>query len=581
MPSVLQPSPVSLIRTFAIGAVAPAALLAQAPAPAAAPSSVPNPAPMPALRAELPRTHAPRPTSPAITAADLMTRLYIFADDSMQGRETGTPGHERGLRYIEGELKRLGLKPLGENGSFRQPVPLVKRGWNDDFTASAGGVALTAWEDVVPITPRGGAPRRVDGTTAVFGGTFEEALALPDSVVAGRLVVVRSPGGLRLPRLAGTRLEQAAGLAVVIGVPVPANFVAFFRQPSVGTPPKAGAAVTEQPTTLILSNAGVQALFGTRADSLAAGRVGRTFATTLAYQEAPAPSFNLLAMLPGSDPALRGQVVAVGGHSDHVGFNRQPVDHDSLKAAQREAWWKAGAYAGLPPLPAAARRAIVVNTDSLRRVRPARPDSIFNGADDDGSGSMAVLEIAEQLARAKQKPKRSVLFVWHTGEEKGLLGAEWLSDNLPVPTDSVVAQVNIDMLGRGDAVDVKGGGPTYVGLVGSRRLSTMLGDMIDTLNAKRKTALDIDYRLDANGHPENIYCRSDHYHYARLGIPVAFFFTGLHGDYHQVTDEPQYIDYPHYATLTSFIRDVVVNAANGPKPVVDKPKLDPNGPCRQ
>jgi hypothetical protein len=109
----------------------------------------------------------------------------------------------------------------------------------------------------------------------------------------------------------------------------------------------------------------------------------------------------------------------------------------------------------------------------------------------------------------------------------------------------------------------------------------MLGDMIDTLNAKRKQKLDIDYRLDANGHPENIYCRSDHYHYARLGIPVAFFFTGLHGDYHQVTDEPQYIDYPHYATLTNFIRDVVVATANGPRPVVDKPKLDPNGPCRQ
>ncbi|MCU0619084.1 MAG: M20/M25/M40 family metallo-hydrolase [Gemmatimonadaceae bacterium] len=570
----------SLIRTFAFAALAPAALLAQAPASAAAPS-VPNPAPMPTLRAELPRTHAPRPTSPAITAADLMTRLYIFADDSMQGRETGTPGHERGLRYIEGELARLGLKPLGENGTFRQTVGLVKRGWNTDFTVSAGGSALTAWEDVVPIPARGSTPRSVDGATAVFAGTFEEAAKLADSVVAGRLVVVRSPGGLRLPRLANTPLAKAAGLAVVIGVPVPANFLAFFRQPSVGMPPKATEAAVPTPTSFVLSPKGVQALFGTRIDSLTVGQVGRTFATTLAFTESPAPSYNLVAVLPGSDPALRGQYVAVGGHSDHVGFTNSPVDHDSLKAYQREAWWKAGAYAGLPPLPAAARSQLRVNLDSLRRIRPARPDSISNGADDDGSGSMAVLEIAEQLARAKKKPRRSVLFVWHTGEEKGLLGAEWLSEHLPVALDSVVAQVNIDMLGRGDAVDVKGGGPAYVGLVGSRRLSTMLGDMIDTLNAKRKQKLDIDYRLDANGHPENIYCRSDHYHYARLGIPVAFFFTGLHGDYHQVTDEPQYIDYPHYATLTNFIRDVVVATANGPRPVVDKPKLDPNGPCRQ
>jgi hypothetical protein len=570
---------VTRLRSFTLAALAPVALAAQAPQPAA--GTIPNPAPLPALRAEGPRTHAPKPTGAAISAADLMTRLYIFADDSMQGREASTPGHERGLRYIEGELKRLGLRPLGEDGGYRQTVPFVNRGWNEDFTASAGGTALAAWDDVVPIPARGGVPRSADGTTAIYVGTFDEAAKLADSVVAGKLAVVRSPGGLRLPRLENSPLRNAAGLAIVIGIPVPANFVAFFRQPSLSMPPKGTAAPAALPTTFLLSPKGVNALFGARVDSLAIGQVGRTFATTLAFRETPAPSYNLVAVLPGSDPVLRNQYVAVGGHSDHVGFNRSPVDHDSLKAFQREAWWKSGAYAGLPPLPAAQRREIRVNTDSLRKLRPARPDSISNGADDDGSGSMAVLEIAENLARAKQKPKRSILFVWHTAEEKGLLGAEWISEHMPVPLDSVVAQVNVDMLGRGDAVDVIGGGPTYVGLVGSRRLSTMLGDMIDTLNTKRKQPLVLDYKLDANGHPENIYCRSDHYHYARMGIPVAFFFTGLHGDYHQVTDEPQYIDYPHYATLTNFIRDVVVGVANGARPVVDKPKLDPNGPCKQ
>lgn len=569
------------LRSLTIAALVPAALAAQAPAPAATPT-VPNPAPLPALRPELPRTHAPKPTGAAITAADLMTRLYIFADDSMQGREAGTPGHERGLRYIEAELKRLGLRPLGENGGYRQTVPFVNRGWNDDFTASAGGTALTAWDDVVPIPARGGTPRSADGTTAVYAGTFDEAAKLPDSLLAGKLVVVKSLGGLRLPRLEGSPLARAAGLAIVIGFPVPANFIGFFRQPSMAMPPKAGAPVTELPTTFILSPKGVNALFGTRVDSLTVGQAGRTFATTLAFRETPAPSYNLVAVLPGSDPVLRTQYVAIGGHSDHVGFSRSPVDHDSLKAFNREAWWKAGAYAGLPPLPAAARREIRVNTDSLRRLRPARPDSISNGADDDGSGSMAVLEIAENLARATKKPKRSILFVWHTAEEKGLLGAEWISEHMPVPRDSIVAQVNIDMIGRGDAVDVREkGGPTYVGLLGSRRLSTMLGDAIDTLNAKRKVPIALDYAFDANGHPENFYCRSDHYHYARWGIPVAFFFTGSHGDYHQVTDEPQYIDYPHYATIANFIRDVVVGVANGARPVVDKPKLDPNGPCRQ
>jgi len=102
----------------------------------------------------LPRQHAPKPTTPTITPADLMTRLYIFADDSMQGRETGTEGNRRALRYLESELTRLGLTPLGENGTFLQTVPLVKRGYNADFTASAGGAALTAWSDIVPLPLR-------------------------------------------------------------------------------------------------------------------------------------------------------------------------------------------------------------------------------------------------------------------------------------------------------------------------------------------------------------------------------------------------------------------------------------------
>jgi Zn-dependent M28 family amino/carboxypeptidase len=194
---------------------------------------------------------------------------------------------------------------------------------------------------------------------------------------------------------------------------------------------------------------------------------------------------------------------------------------------------------------------------------------------------MAVLEIAENIARSRVKPKRSVLFVWHTGEEKGLLGAQWISEHFPVARDSIVAQINIDMIGRGDSVDVKGGGPTYVGVVGAKRLSSMLGATVDSLAKSYRTPIALDYRLDADGHPENIYCRSDHYHYARVGIPVAFFFTGLHGDYHQVTDEPQYIDYPHYSLLTNYIKDLLVTVGNGAKPIVDKPKLDPNGQCRQ
>ena len=530
-----------------------------------------------------PRTHAPKPTSPAITPADLMTRLYIFADDSMQGRETGTEGNRRGLRYIEGELRRLGLTPMGDKGGFLQEVPLVRRGWNSAFTASVDGVSLTAWSDLVPMPLRGTTPRSLSGATFIYGGTIEDATkAITAEQAAGKIVVISSPGALRVPRLpAGSALSGAAGLALYIGAQLPAQFVGFFRTPGMSLPDAQQGPTPMAPTTIIVSPGALKTIFGVEASALTPGQTGKALTTDLAYTETPAPGFNLVAMLPGSDAKLKGQFVALGAHNDHVGYSSAAVDHDSLRAFNRVAWTMAGAYAGLPPLPAAQKATIRVNVDSLRALRPARPDSINNGADDDGSGSMAVLEIAENLSRSRVKPKRSVLFVWHTGEEKGLLGAKWVSEHFPVAQDSIVAQINIDMIGRGDAVDTKGGGPGYVGVVGAKRLSSMLGATVDSLAKASRTPINLDYRLDADGHPENIYCRSDHYHYARMGIPVAFFFTGLHGDYHQVTDEPQYVDYPNYSLLTNYIRDLLVTVGNGARPVVDKPKPDPNGQCRQ
>jgi Zn-dependent M28 family amino/carboxypeptidase len=335
------------------------------------------------------------------------------------------------------------------------------------------------------------------------------------------------------------------------------------------------------PTTLVLSATALQAIFGVDAAALTPGQTGKAMTTNLTFTETPSPAYNVVAVIPGSDPALKGQYVAIGAHNDHVGYNHTPVDHDSLRAFQRAAWTMAGAYAGLPALNAQQRASIHVNVDSLHKLRPARLDSIANGADDDGSGSMAVLEIAENISKLRVKPKRSILFVWHTGEEKGLLGSQWISNHFPVSRDSIVAQINIDMIGRGDSVDVKGGGPRYVGVVGAKRLSSMLGATVDSLAKAEKTPIDLDYRMDTDGHPENIYCRSDHYNYARWGIPVAFFFTGLHGDYHQVTDEPQYIDYPHYSLIANYIKDLLVAVSNGARPAVDKPKPDPNGQCRQ
>ncbi len=387
----------------------------------------PPPPPVVGSSTSLPLKLAPQPTQTAITAADLMTRIYIFADDSMQGRGTGTEGYDRAALYITDELRRLGLRPAGDNSTYFQRLPIA----------------------------------------AVPGG--------------------------------GQR-----------------------------------------------------------------------------------PIYNVVAIVPGSNPDLAGQYVAIGAHADHLGTKGWSLDHDSLKVVLDQVWSMRGRSNTPTSLTASQRASIHVNVDSLRKLRAPRLDSISNGADDDGSGSMALLEIAESMTTGGRKPGRSVLFVWHVAEELGLLGSAHFGENPTVPRDSIVAQINIDMIGRGSSADLVVGGPDYLGVVGSRRLSTQLGDMVESVNDAGGHGLRLDYEMDADGHPERIYCRSDHYSYARWGIPVAFFFTGLHADYHQVTDEPQYMDYPHYARITNYLNELLLAVSNrAERPLVDRPVPSPWARCVQ
>ena len=354
----------------------------------------------------------------------LRARLTAFAHDSMRGRMTGTADHRRATAYIAAELRRLGLEPAGDSGSFLQRVPLL-----------------------------------------------------------------------------GTAFDTAT-------------------------------------------------------------------------------TFNVVAILPGSDPVLRTEYVALGAHSDHVGVGR-PVDRDSLRAFHlglRRAQLAAGGRV-TPEVYASVR----VNMDSLRRRHPRpRLDSIYNGADDDGSGAMGLLEVARAMATERTRPRRSILFVWHTGEEGGLFGAEHFTDHPTVPRDRIVAQVNLDMIGRGGRGEEIGGGPRYLQLIGARRLSSQLGDVIDDVNRRGRYRWAFDYQYDAPGHPEQFYCRSDHYMYARYGIPVVFVTTGSHADYHQVTDEVQYIDFEKLARVTSFTRDLARAIADRPERlVVDHPRPNPRGTCIQ
>jgi len=182
-------------------------------------------------------------------------------------------------------------------------------------------------------------------------------------------------------------------------------------------------------------------------------------------------------------------------------------------------------------------------------MRPdATGDKIWNGADDDGSGTVSVLSIAEALAKAPKRPKRSVLFVWHCGEEKGLWGSEYFNKFPTVNIKNVISQLNIDMIGRSKAAgdtnpknkDLTDNNWVYV--IGKDMMSSTLGGIVDSVN-KSYLNLGYDTRYDDPKDTNRFFFRSDHFNYAVNGIPITFWFDGVHEDYHQPGDEPSKIDY--------------------------------------
>lgn len=544
-----------------------------------------------------PSAPSPARTSANVSIADVESRIYIAADDSMQGRQSGTPGNFRMTTYLEREVRRMGLEPAGENGTYFQVVPMVRRIVDSSATQmSVDGSPLRQFAEFAALRPnsteRYGVSLRQATYETVYGGVAGDSLAsLPEETVRGRIVILDAPRDStgRPSGVWGTagaisvsRFPTAAAIAIAnlnLITPIAGTSLGA-RSTAVGERPGAPA----RPVAFLVTGAVESRIMNGDLTGMRPGTRGKDVVAAAAFidEPMPSPARNVIAILRGSDPTLRNEYVALGAHSDHVGLAPRPVEHDSLRAYYRvmrpEGAQRRGAQPG-DPTPAQWRE-IGAILDSLRRLRPPRLDSIFNGADDDASGSVALLEIAENLV-ALPRPKRSVLFVWHTAEEGGLLGSAYFTQHPTVPLASVVAQINMDMVGRGGAHDIAGGGPRYLQVIGSRRLSSELGNVIDSVNAARAEPMQIDYSWDAPGHIMARACRSDHFMYARRGIPIAFISRGYHQDYHVVTDEPQYINYDGLARVAVFVRDAAVAIANRQhRPRIDKPLMNPLLPCR-
>ena len=527
--------------------------------------------------------------SVAVSADHLRQLLFAFADDSMQGRKAGEQGNYMGTTFLASQAQLYGLEPAGDSGTYFQTIPLrVRKVFAE---VSLEGEDLQLGTDILPIPPIQGLPvgiaGTIDGIPVVYGGQAGGADEIAGDLGVGKVVVLAAAAGPNGPAfsVALTSLQKFAGATAIVIVNLdyaPAGVVGFLTASTTYLADD-DSDPESHPLLMVVTDRVGERLMGGPLDSIEPGADGQPLGGSFGFaeEEPAAPARNVVAVVRGRDPALSSEYVVVSAHNDHVGLSSSAVDHDSLRAFL-EVVRPGGADDPQREATAEEQEQIQKILDGLRQQRGARADSIRNGADDDGSGSVAILEVARAMAAAPEKPRRSTLFVWHTGEELGLFGAQYFTDNPTVPRDAIVADINADMIGRGRADDVEGGGPGYLQLIGSRRLSTELGDLVETVNIEENFGFTFDYAFDADGHPQNYYCRSDHYMYARYGIPIVFMSTGGHRDYHQLTDEPQYIDYDKLARVAGFIQALAVRVANlDHRVVVDKPVPDINAPCRQ
>ncbi|HYW07732.1 MAG TPA: hypothetical protein VE913_12290, partial [Longimicrobium sp.] len=292
-----------------------------------------------------------RPTVAAITRQDAMSRVYTLADDSMMGRDAGTRGNVKGTDYIAAEARRIGLLPMGENGTFFQTIPLVKRGV--DPTSSlmpSGGNALTLWTDFAPLPHVGGVinvgdAMRATAAPVVYGGVWGDSVtALKPAQARGKFVVFAAPMGQNgrpdfrvWARGPLASYEGVAGMAIAVLDAAPPQLVDFFRGEQMVLKSETGHT---GPGVLLVTTAAAERLLGAPIGSIqpgAAAPTPRTVTGGFRYAERATefPARNVIAVLRGTDPVLRNQYVAVGAHNDHVGIADKAMDHDSLRVLNR------------------------------------------------------------------------------------------------------------------------------------------------------------------------------------------------------------------------------------------------------
>ncbi|MBX7186870.1 MAG: M28 family peptidase [Vicinamibacteria bacterium] len=535
----------------------------------------------------------------SISAADLKAWLTQISSDEFEGRATFTEGLGLAASYIAGELRAMGVKPGGDRGSYFQRVSVlgVKATSRHTVTVTVNGQSRT-FKDGEGITlPRNAGGKQTltsDQIEFVGYGAVLPAIKVDDYAgrnVAGKVVVylgARGPKGGETRdnrRLLGGRSRYATDVLkamATIGPFVPSPFgpqAAATPSPSPAPSPAPAAggpggggfgraplpnsdfttverldktvppAVTAQDEffEFLFSGADVKyADLKARAANqeplpqVSLQGVSMRFGIDADYEIVRTQfTRNVVGIIEGADPKLKDTYVAFGAHYDHVGYAEGEVVDVPASG----------------DTPAGKRR-----LGAAGQVTPgAVEDRIWNGADDDGSGTVTLLSLAKAFATAP-RTRRSLVFVWHTGEERGLWGSRYYADYPSVPMDKIVAQLNMDMVGRNDKNDPREVNTVY--LVGSDRISTELHNINEEANASLKPPMKIDYSSNDPGDGEQIYYRSDHYSYAAKGVPIIFYTTGLHPDYHANTDSVEKIEFDKMARISELMYETGRRVAN-------------------
>ncbi|HVW97131.1 MAG TPA: M28 family peptidase [Mucilaginibacter sp.] len=493
-----------------------------------------------------------------IISADLAKKhLSIIASDAFEGRETGKPGADKAAHYIADEFKSLGLKPI-VNGTYFLDIPLAETAFKvSSFTVN--GKSFTSGTDF--YAQGSNDSNTISANDIVFVGygiSDDNYDDLKDVDIAGKVVLFINDGEPfvnGVSKITGTdkkspwstdrnkriRFLQSKNPALILAAgPNVANILKRFGSRIGGsriaiksddvhkTAPVYN--ITTEVANELLKNSG-KTYEELKAAIDAAGEpktqtVKADVSTTYATESKDVKAVDVLGFLPGSDPKLKDEVLVISAHYDHIGL-----------------------------------------------MPPGSKDMVNNGADDDGSGTTGIMEIARAFSQAKKDghgPRRSILFLGNVGEEKGLLGSEYYTDHPVIPLANTIADLNIDMIGRiGFDYIGKPDSANNVYVIGSSMLSTDLHKANEKANSLY-TKLDLDYKYDDPNDPNRFYYRSDHYNFAKHGVPIIFYFNGVHADYHKPGDEVSKINFPLLAKRAQLVYYTAWDLANADhRPVVD------------